>query len=450
MTTNIPPTGTKTAPTPLSDEQAAVIYAQLHPAEEALKKKGLTYSRPLYTALYQTKRWCGNPKCYRPINPDIECPLCTTQFCGKKCFNLIHVGKEGTTPEKGKLLSGCGTVNQTESVRNYLTTTFLQSIEPDAKLTVFAAYKLIQVLEEWLTQILFYGANYNTLSTLTSKEEIMEKTKLIPLEQFVDIMAEDIRQYGMDIPDRETDETHIFFCACENVLQELAGLVLTIFFASEVIHNSESRAQMIMTAVGMIHASRPIELFEKAPFVGVSTTIPDAVRPKFLVNQELASPWNIYQADQKVGWPACYYTFMLVPLGMPNQVVRRTMQFCVGLYVTAKDAMVIASAGTETEGFGIISLLRAHASSDANRYVNHAATGAQHHMTSLETERWIKRLEGVVVPDVDPKGDPDKGSSPVGREGIIRDLLAIGKKVKYPVPFPCYRIVTTRVIVNIV
>jgi len=446
MTTSIP--SIKRVPTPLTDEQATAIYAMLHPAEEAMKKKGLPYYRPLYTALHQTKRWCGNPACYRPVNPDIECKLCGTQCCGKKCFTIIHKGKEGVKPDKEKLVSGCGIFNQTISIRNYLNHVFLVSPDPDENLTIFKEYRVIQVLEEWLTQIIFHGANYNILSTLT-KEEMMEKSKHVPLEEFVEVMGEDIRGVGMDIPYRGTRQTRMFFCGCENVHQELSGMILTIYMAIEILHNSEARAQLIMTAVGMVHASRPLDKFNKIPFIGVSMNLPDAIRPEFITDQALASPLAIYQSDQKLKWPAYYYTFMLVPLNMPNVVVRRSMQFCVGLYVTTKDALVIASAGTELTGFGILSLLRAHASSDANPHVNHKAFGAQPHMTPNDTERWIKRLEGLTIPDVS-ESDAENGSSTAGREAIIRELLAIDKKVKYPVPFPVYRIVTSRVIVNIV
>jgi hypothetical protein len=218
----------------------------------------------------------------------------------------------------------------------------------------------------------------------------------------------------------------------------MAGLIVMHILALDVMCNNASRSQVFMTAAAMIHASRMNPKFDNEAFVGVSQSS-DAVRPEFITGAA-ASPLAMYKADQLRGWPVCYYCIMLVPLDVKDKLISRAMRFCVGLYVTPKDGMVIAAAGTAEAGFGIISLLRAH-ESDANAYVNRKAPGAQKHLDHAAIGRWLTKLADIT----------DKDSSAVHREMVIRDALAIDKKVKYPmVAFPRYRIVSCRVIVNIV
>jgi len=437
----------------MTEAQRDVLYKKLHPIEDAASRDHRYYV-PLYVGLHQEVRWCGNPACYRPVSKEAMCPTCKTLFCGQKCRELIHSGKN-RPQNSDQPACHCGRVDQTEALRNYLTNMFIRPQNPDdlerravnpRHVVPFMEYRLIQVLEEWLMLALVHGSDYRLLS-------ILPKDALIPALQrneafkFLDATGLDINEHGIKQLPQKDNGTRVFQCAQENILPDLAGLVVLLLLPIDFLFNGAARSQVLMTAAAMVHASRVEAPWHNDAYVGISQT-PDAIRPDFITGETLASPLAIYQADQKLGWPVCYYCIMLVPLGIKDNATRRAMQFCVGLYVTPKDAIVIGSAGTSEAGYGIISLLRAHAST-ANPCINRKAPGSEKHLDRNATERWLKRLNDLTAPEAESVNS-ETGSTPAHREGIIRDALAIGRKIKYPVAFPRYRLVTCRVIVNIV
>jgi len=247
-----------------------------------------------------------------------------------------------------------------------------------------------------------------------------------------------IQEHGIDVPDYPTKKTSFFTCGGENILPDLAGYTILLLLGLDVLSNNTSRSQLFMTAAAMIHASCVDPAFDNEYFVGVTQT-PDGIRPEFMYGTR-ASPLSIYKADQLTGWPVCYYSIMLVPLELEDVHVHREFKFSVGLFVTPKDGIVLASAGTPNHGFGVLSLLRAHEAPKANLYVDPKAMGSQPHLRHADIERWLTKITDLT----------DKESTSVHREQVIRDALAIGKRIKYSRAFPHYRIVTTRVIVNIV
>lgn len=426
-------------PNVLTDKERDNLYAKLHPIERTALK-GERFYMPLYMALHQTQRWCGNPGCHRPVSAEAKCSVCRTLFCGPKCREYIHAGQN--RPRKNdEPPSWCGRVDQTEAIRNYMANLFLLSEDPD-KTNSFVEYRLVQQLEEWFMTALALGKDYKTLSSL-SKEELRGIFKDTPAYKFVDAAGLDMLDHGIPPPSDQGKKTVFFKCGRENILPDAAGLVGFLCMGLDFLSNNASRAAMLMSAAAVVHASRSRGPFHETLFVGISQTA-DAIRPEFLTDETLASPLAIFKADQGTGWPACYYCITLVPLGDMDDATRRTMQFSAGLYVTPKDAIVIGAAGMKQNdgmvGYGIISLLRAHAAPKANEYVNPKAAGAEKHLDLSAAERWLKRLNDLTGEE----------STATHRESVVREALAIGKKIKYPVPFPRYRLVTARVIMNIV
>lgn len=426
-------------PNVLTDQERDNLYYKLHPSEKTALK-GARFYMPLYTALHQTQRWCGNPGCHRPVSPEAKCTVCRTLFCGAKCREYIHSGQNRHRQEDHPP-SWCGQVDKTEAIRNYLAKLLLLSEDPD-KTNAFVEYLLIQQLEEWFMLALALGKDYKTLSTL-SKEELRVVFKDTQAYKFVDAAGMDMCEHGVP-PSADHGKMTVFFkCGRENILPDAMGLIGFLCMGLDFLSNNASRAAMLMTAAAMVHASRSRGPFNETLFVGISQS-PDAIRPEFLTGETLASPLAIFKADQLTGWPACYYCINLMPLGELDDATRRLMQFSVGLYVTHKDGMVIGSAGMKKDdgmvGYGMLSLLRAHAVPKANVYVNPKAAGAAKHLDLNAAERWLKRLNDLTVEE----------STAAHRESVIREALAIGRKVTYPVPFPRYRLVTCRVIMNIV
>ncbi len=429
----------KPDPNCLTIQERDNLYYKLHPIERTALK-GERYYVPLYTALHQTRRWCGNPGCHRPVSPAAKCTICRTLFCGDKCRTYIHTG-QNRVRKAGEPASWCGRVDQTEAVRNYMGNIFLLSENPDEE-NYFVEYCLVQQLEEWFMLALALGKEYKTLSTLTN-EELSVIFKDTPAYKFVDAAGLDMLEHGVPPPADQGKKTVFFKCGRENILPDAAGLIGWLCMGLDFLGNNASRAAMLMTAAAMVHASRVKSPWADTLFVAISQTV-DGIRPMFLTGEAEASPLSIFKADQAAGWPACYYCIGLVPLGEMDDMTRRAMQFSVGLYVTPKDAMVIGAAGMKVGdgmvGYGIISLLRAHTAPKANAYVNHKAAGAAQHLDLSGAERWLRRLNDLTEED----------GTAAHRESVIREALAIGNKIKYPVPFPRYRLVTCRVIMNIV
>lgn len=438
---------------PLMDKNTALsLYDKFHYADRAAPK-GMTYYVPHYVKLHQTQRWCGHPDCPRPVKKeDAKCPLCGTLFCSESHLVQVHGGKTGS-----EVNSHCGKVNQTSAVRTWFLNVFTnfnsEKLPGDEEpRVIFKEYKLIQQLEFWLMKTIFSGRSYSTLSTL-NRNDFIKAVETVPLHTTVDGMGSIVRVHGfgaagLEQRKHQTSKTTVIKCEEENVFQDMAGLLVFLSLGLDFLTNHRSRAQMLMSAAALVHASGHDSAFVTESYTAISLT-DDGIRPAFVTGEKLASPFNIYKTDQLVQWPACYYVIMLVPVGIVDPVQRRAMMFSVGVYATAKDSMVFASAGmSDQEGFGFISFV-AHAQDTlVNPWINRSALGSKQHLSVNDTERWFKRISELTALDV--KDDPENGSTSTGREAIIRDRLGISDKLKFPLPFPRYRLVTARLVMHIV
>lgn len=423
--------------------EARKLWNCLHPIQNAERlKKG--YYMPLYTAVHQAKRWCGNPCCFATPKPtDPVCPLCRTLFCCADHLDAIHQRKEGETLIRN---SWCGVVDQTSAVREYLRRVFLEFKRVETRggaVQVFKESETVRMLEYWFWHCVMLGGTWREVSPL-KESDFLDTVRHEPLFRFVDAMVWEVSQSGFANRPKPTSDETTLIPGNENVFQDFAGLYVLCCFAQELICSTPGKSQALLNVAALVHATREdfaLGLVPKDPaapypgrFVGISLS-KDAMRAEFFAGEK-AAPLALFNSDEQLHWPARYYVVHLVPLGLTGDLRRRFL-FSIGLYVCPKDSMILCSVGEEKTGFGFTSMLP---EIKTNPFIDRSSFVADTHVSHQNTKRWFTRVAELT----DPETTPDH------REQVLRLLTAAGKNIPFPADVPVFRLVTCRVVMNIV